>query len=181
LSAIDLAFIALVISADNFAAALALGALGQGRRAWRISLAFGAFGGAAPLLGMLLGRQVSGYLRDYADWAGVAVLVALGLWTIGQARDGIDRRAARRAGRGGGLLLLAAGVSADNLAVGLGLGLHGVESWTLGAATGVSTVLVSLLGLRLGDGVRRAWQQRAALGAGLLLLMLAGAVALGWI
>jgi manganese efflux pump family protein len=182
LSAVDVLFVALVISADNFAAALALGSLGQRRRAWRVALTFGVFGAAAPVVGILLGRTLSAYLQQYAEWIGIGVLAALGTWTLWHARRGsVGERAARRASRGRGLLLLAGGVSVDNLVVGVGLGLHGAATWVVGPAAGAIIVLLSFLGVRLGDHVRDVWEHRAALGAGMLLLVLAAVMALGWI
>jgi putative Mn2+ efflux pump MntP len=170
-----------VLGLDNFAAALAIGSLRRDVAAWRVVLAFVAFGAGAPIVGALVGGEVSERVVGWGAWLGAGVLALLGLRALraGWRARSADRRAAARAGTGAGLLLVAAGLSADNLVVGFGLGLHGVNALALALSAGVSVAVLTLAGLRLGGLARDRWESRAQLLAGALLLVLAGAVGLG--
>jgi putative Mn2+ efflux pump MntP len=169
-----------VIGVDNLAAALALGAFGQRKQVWRIAPAFAAFGAGVPLVGAFLGREVSEWAAGLGETVGLVVLAGLGVWMIVHALRGGEegKEAARRVASGRGILLLAATLSVDNLAVGFGMGMRGADPWALAAAAGVSALVLTLIGLRVGDAARSRW---AGVGAGALLVLLAGAIALGWV
>jgi putative Mn2+ efflux pump MntP len=137
-----------VIGANNLAAALALGALGQAERRRRIVAVFGVFEFLIPLLGIWLGRQASGAVEEHAGWLGSVLLVALGLWSIAAAmrhrRD--DERLAARVTTWRGLVLLAMGLSVDNLLIGFSLGLGGTEPLLVaGTISLFSMVFISVL------------------------------------
>jgi len=173
----------LVMSVDGFAAAVALGAMGQRARYWQIALVLGMFALVFPILGMAAGAALSGSIAIVAEWIGIVTLVALGCWTIAAAYrspDGGPRiNHARPATTGSGILLLGVSVSADNLVIGFGVGLHGSGSWLVGAAAGVLTFAAVHAGLRAGRGGRRAWGRLATYAAGILLLIIALLLALG--
>jgi len=170
-----------VLGVDNLAAALALGASGQRKLAWRIVPAFAAFGAGVPLLGALLGREAAAWAAGLGEWIGVGVLAVLGVWMVVHALRGGDegKEQAGRVASGHGLLVLAASLSVDNLAVGFGMGMRGADPWTLAAATGASVVVLTVVGLTVGHAARSRWRRRAGVAAGALLLALAGAIALG--
>jgi manganese efflux pump family protein len=171
---LEIVLAALVVGLDNFAVAVALAALGDGRRTGRIAVTFAAFGGVAPAVGALAGQELSEPLAGFGEIAAALVLLGVGLWTI---RSGLHterlEETARRFSSGGGLLALSLGLSTDNLAVGFGLGLHGTRALPLAAATTLSVLVLSLLGLRLGISARERWERRSLLAAGLLLIGLA--------
>jgi manganese efflux pump family protein len=170
------------MSVDGFAAATALGALGQRSGHLRIAFVFGLAALALPLAGMALGAALSGFLARLAGWIGVAALVALGLATVARALRGdapADPRAAHPAADGLGLLLLAGSLGLDNLVIGLGLGLHGTGSWLVGPTAGGFTFAATLLGLRTGVAGRRQWGTRATIAAGLLLILIGALLAAG--
>jgi manganese efflux pump family protein len=187
LSALQLAVVAVTISLDTFAAAIALGTQVPRRLWFRIALVFAVVGGVAPLLGLTLGTIASGFLASLASGLGVLVLAALGGWflhsavtrgapSVSQAEGEIlsDSGAAGQPWlTPGPLFLLALGLSSDNVLVGLGLGLQGGVPALLGGVTALSVFAATLTGLTLGSlGMARFG--RGALGmAGLLLLGLA--------
>jgi manganese efflux pump family protein len=171
----------LVVGLDNFAAAMALGSLRGRRTFWRIVLAFTAFGAVAPIVGALVGGELSERLAGFGAWIGAGVLALLGVWTLRASRaSGEDGgRLARRASSGAGLVLVAAGLSVDNLFVGFGLGLHGIGAVPLAISAGAWVLVLTAVGLTVGDLARERWERRAHLLAGTLLLLLAAAVGLG--
>jgi manganese efflux pump family protein len=181
---VELAIVALSISLDSFAASLALGPRAPRHRRLPIALTFALFGGAFPLVGVQLGAWLAGPLRRIAEALSAVVLAGVGGWMLHSARTSSsadEATAVLGRGRGAGLPLLAAGLSTDNLAVGLGLGLHGMHTAWLGAAAAASVFCATYLGLVLG---RHGWirfRRRALAAAGVLLLCVALALVVGWI
>jgi manganese efflux pump family protein len=179
----ELLVVALTMSLDGFAVAVALGALGQAHRRWRVAATFAAFGAAAPMLGILAGRQIAGWMEAWAEAVGVAVLAALGVWALWQAARGEepDARRGRRAATGAGLLVLGATLSSDNLVIGFGLGLHDARAVPVGVAAGAVVFLAALAGIEVGRAGRRQWGRYATGLAGVMLVGVAGALWRGWI
>jgi manganese efflux pump family protein len=172
----------LVVGLDNLAAGMALGALGQRRRIWRIAAAFTTFGAVSPAVGALMGAELSRRIVEYGETAGAIVLGGLALWTLSSAirESDADEGLARRVTSWGGITVLAASLSIDNLVVGFGLGLRGVAPPTLALAAGVAVLVFTVLGVLVGSSARRRWERWAHIGAGLVLLALAAATGLGW-
>jgi manganese efflux pump family protein len=181
---VELLLVSLSISLDSFAAALALGTAIPRHRRWRVPPVFALFGGGFPMLGVVLGSWLSNTVQQFARLASAGVLAAVGLWMLRSAwsafRDSDDDGDARSA-RGVALPLLAAGLSMDNLAVGLGLGLHGAHTLWLGAAAGAAVLAATWLGLLLGAHGHARWRIGALFGAAGLLLGLGVAVAFDWL
>jgi putative Mn2+ efflux pump MntP len=168
------------IAANNLVVALALGALGQAPRRWRIAGVFGAFEFAVPLIGLLIGRGLSSPLAEAGRWIGAVLLTALGLLTLRPDGDD-DERLAERATTVGGLVGLAAGLSLDNLLVGFALGLGDVSPLLVAAVIACFSVSFTLVGLELGAAGRRHWERPARVAAGVALVAVGLAVGAGWI
>lgn len=183
ISAVQMLLLGVVIGANNLSAALALGALGQVRRRLRIVGVFGAFEFVVPLVGATIGQALAVTLAAGARWISAALLAAVGAFTIaaGIRQRNRDERIARLVTTWRGLVLLAAGLSADNLAVGFSLGLGRVEPLVLAATIGVFSTVFTWVGISLGDDMRRQWERRSELIAGGLLVCLGIAAAAGWL
>jgi|SRR6056297_2278414 len=171
----------LIIGANNLAAALALGALGQASRRIRIVAVFSVFEFVVPLVGIGLGQTAARWVATHAEWISAALLIALGAWVIvvGVRNRSDDERLARRATTWYGLLLLAGGLSLDNLIVGFSLGLGRVDPLVVATTIAVFSAAFTWVGLGLGDASRRHWERWSAVGAGGLLVALGVADALG--
>jgi len=168
------------IGANNLVVALALGALGQAPRRRRIAGVFGLFEFCVPLIGLLIGRGLSGTLADAGRWIGAALLVALGLITL--RPDGPDdERLAERITTTGGLAGLAAGLSLDNLVVGFALGLGDVSPLLVATVIACFSVSFTLVGLHLGAAGRRHLERPARVAAGVALVAVGLAVGADWI
>lgn len=179
---VELLLLGMVIGANNFAAALALGALGQVARRWRVVAVFGGFEFAIPLAGMWLGHRASIWLTNQLGWLSYTLLALLGLWIMwGGWRDRPDdEHLARRVVTWRGLAGLAAGLSVDNLIVGFGLGLQRLPPLAVATTIAVFSMAFSWLGMRLGSQARRHWERRARVASGVLLVGLAIAIWRGW-
>jgi putative Mn2+ efflux pump MntP len=180
---VDLLVIGIVVGSGNFAVALALGALGQARRWARIALTFGVTETLLPFLGILAGRRLAGFLGAIGEAIGALVLAIIGVVVVVAAlrERGDDARLARRASSWSGLIVLALVLGADNLVVGLALGIRGSDALQAALAIGVAAVAFALVGLFVGRATRRRWERIASVGSGLALIAVAGALALGWL
>lgn len=176
----ELVILGAAIGANNLVVALALGALGQAPRRWRIAGTFGLFEFFVPLIGLLIGQGLSGPLAEAGRWIGAALLAALGLMTL-RPEGPDDQRLAERITTTGGLAGLAAGLSLDNLLVGFAVGLGDVSPFLVAAVIACFSVSFTLVGLRLGAAGRRHWERRARVAAGVALVALGLAVGAGWI
>jgi manganese efflux pump family protein len=180
---LDLLVVGLVVGSSNVAVALALGALGQARRWLRIVVAFGLAETLVPFLGILAGRRIAHALGGLGELVGALVLGAMGAAVVVMAwRDrGDDERLARRASTWGGIVTLALVLAADNLVVGLALGIRGSDALQAALVIGAAAVAFTLLGLFVGSATRRRWERIASVGSGLALIAVAAALGLGWL
>lgn len=144
---------------------------------------FGAVEFVVPLVGATIGQALAVTLAGAARWVGAAVLLVVGTLTIAAAVRGADddERRARLVTSWRGLLALAVGLSADNLAVGFSIGLGEVSPLLLAATIAVFSMAFTWVGLGLGNEMRRHWERRAEIAAGALLVALAVATAAGWL
>lgn len=122
-------------------------------------------------------------LASGARWISAGLLLAVGALTIatGIRERSKDERFARLVTSWRGLVVLAAGLSADNLAVGFGLGLGLVQPLLLATTIMVFSTAFTWVGTGLGNDMRRHWERRSELMAGGLLVCLGIAAAFGWL
>jgi len=163
---------------NNFAASIALGLSGIDRAARvRIACVFGLFEAAMPVVGLLIGREISHSLGSAAHIVGGLLLIAVGAqMTVVAARSG-DETPAEVADAGTGrLLLLAAALSIDNLVVGFALGAYRVPVALGVAVIAVVSVGLSLVGLELGARLGAKVERRSALASGIVLIAVGVAI-----
>lgn len=178
---LELLILGIVVGSNNFATSLALGSLGQDDRRLRILVVFAAFEFGVPLLGLALGRRISGQLADNATWLGPLLIAGLGLWTllVSTRRTPDTRKLARWLSSWRGLFALSAGLSLDNLVVGFGLGLGGMPVVLTATVIMLCSVAFAWIGLRIGAIGRRNFETPAEAFSGLLLLGVAWMILAG--
>ena len=147
-----LLFAAGALGLNNFAASIALGLSGIDRAARvRVALVFGLFEAAMPVVGLLIGREVSHSLGSTAHTIGGLLLIVVGAqMTLSAARSSGEAPPGVAEAGVGRLLLLAGALSIDNLVVGFALGVAVIA----GVSVGMSLVGLEL-GARLGANVGR--------------------------
>jgi manganese efflux pump family protein len=180
---IQLLILGLIIGSNNLAIAMAIGALGQIRRIRRIVGFFGLFEFFVPLAGFWIGRQAAEEIGLHSSWIAPLLLVLLGGWTIRSAFKDSSKeiRVARMITSWPGLVILSLIISLDNLIVGFSLGLRGADPLRVALTISLFAMCFTWVGIRIGSVTRRHWEQYAEIGAGILLLGLAGALWKGWI
>lgn len=167
--------VALSLGLSNFAAAVGIGISGtDARTRWRVGVVFGVFEAGMPVAGLLLGRGLAGALGGAAHWTGAGLLIATGAYSLlqslrsrGQGGDDHQAAATQRTGR---LLVTAAALSVDNLAVGFALGTYHVSIAVAAVVIGAVSVGLSLAGLELGSRLgARAGKNGEVLGGAVLI------------
>lgn len=176
-----LLLVALALGLSNFAAAIGIGVVGVDvRTRLRVGLVFGLFEAGMPILGLALGHTVADALGSATRWIGASLLVATGVHTLWQARNGEEGQAAESACQPmGRLLVTGLALSIDNLAVGFALGTYQVSLVTAAIVIGVVSVALSLVGLELGARIGVATGERGEVLGGLVLVGVGLALAAG--
>jgi putative Mn2+ efflux pump MntP len=168
------------VGADNFAAAIAIGLAGIDRRVrLRIAVVFGAFEAGMPLIGLLVGRDLTGSLGSRAHLVGGTLLILVGLQlAVSALRASEDATPALAGAPLPRLIVLGAGLSIDNLVIGFALGARDAPLVLSVVVIGVVSVGLSLLGLELGSRLGAEVGQRSGLlGAAVLVAVGAAIVA----
>lgn len=144
---------------------------------------FGAFEFVVPLVGAAIGQALALTLAGGARWVSSALLLSVGAMTVvaGIRWRNKDERVSRLVTSWRGLAVLAAGLSADNLAVGFSLGLGQIEPLVLATTIAVFSTGFTWAGISLGNEMRRHWERRAQVAAGALLVGLGIASLAGWL
>ena len=170
--------LALGMSVDAFAAALARGA-GSLHYTWRqtvkTALIFGIVETITPLIGWLAGSMTQKFIAEYDHWLAFGLLLVLGLKMIwGALHDDGDEAAATDGNRTDTTLLLtvvtAIATSIDSMVVGVGLAFLDANIWLTALAIGTSTTIMAAVGLRLGRLLGQKIGSRAEMAGGVVLI-----------
>ena len=170
--------LALGMSVDAFAAALARGA-GSLHYTWRqtvkTALIFGIVETITPLIGWLVGSMTQKFIAEYDHWLAFGLLLALGLKMIwGALHDDGDEAAAADKNHTDTTLLLtvitAIATSIDSMVVGVGLAFLDANIWLTALAIGTSTTIMAAVGLRLGRLLGQKIGSRAEMAGGVVLI-----------
>lgn len=170
----ELTFLSVAIAANNLVVSVGLGSMGKAYLWKRIVLVFGFFEFCIPLVGLLIGKMLISFLAESADLVSAIIIISMGIFLIWSAfKEEQDfGKIAKQITRWKGLVVLAAGLSVDNLAIGLGLGLGDAHPLLIAGMISVFSMTFSFFGLqlgRLGVSISRRWTARTA-GAILIVL-----------
>ena len=158
-----LLFLALAMSTDAFAAAIAKGAALRRPtfpQALRIGLLFGCIETITPVIGWALGSLAADAIRQWDHWIAFVLLLGLGGRMIWLSFGADEEEEAEGASQNWLVLALTAvATSIDAMAVGVGLAFVNVSivqaALSIGAATTIMVTVGVLLGRRLGAAVGR--------------------------
>ena len=171
---IELFLVALSLSMDAFAVSLCKG-LSVGRPtpgqcltcgAW-----FGGFQALMPLIGFLLGVRFQGVISSVDHWVAFVLLGLIGANMVREALGGdeehVDSSFGPRA-----MLPLAVATSIDALAVGVTFAFLRVEIAPAVALIGVTTLVLSAIGVKVGSVFGNRFQSKAELAGGVILILM---------
>lgn len=124
-----------------------------------------------PLVGFLMGAAISSVANVAASYVAIALLVAVGLYTVREALGDEEERAIEGSGSFR-LFTTALAVSLDELAIGFSLGLLQVPLLLAAALIAVQAFLLTLIGTAIGHRVGGALAEGAELLSGIILTLL---------
>lgn len=171
-----IAVLSLSMSTDAFAASVGRGAshkpnLGAALKAGAI---FGVIEAITPLIGWGLGLLAAGLVEQIDHWIAFVLLTAVGgkmIWEACKPLDADDEAAPARSGPWA-LVATAIGTSIDAAAIGVGLALLGVNIWIIALSIGLTTFVLTTIGMLIGRAVGARFGKRAELVGGLALIAL---------
>jgi len=168
--------IALGVSADAFAVALGKGLHMRRlnyRNAFLIALTFAVFQAVMPLLGWLLGTSFAQYITGIDHWVAFGLLAVIGgkmLWDAFSNKEDTDETDDSLHVRQ--LLLLAVATSIDALAVGVSLAFFEVNIVAAVIIIGLTTLVLSFIGVLLGHRVGLKFRGPAEIAGGAILILM---------
>ena len=174
----ELFIIAVSLSMDAFAVSVCKG-LAMKRIRWGeafvIALFFGLFQALMPLLGYFLGTQFATYVEPVDHWITFGLLALIGgkmVW------DGAheDEDATEEKGEGnlhlGELFMLAIATSIDAFAIGCSFAFLNVNIWAAITLIGITTFVLSLIGVGLGHKFGTRYNKAATIAGGIVLILI---------
>jgi putative Mn2+ efflux pump MntP len=164
--------ISLSMAMDAFAVSLCSGLkIGPGPRpVFRIAFHFGLFQALLPVVGWLFGTTIEPYVKGVDHWVAFGLLAFVGIRMIRSGLDKDEEESQKDPSRGWTMVMLSIAVSIDALAIGLSLGVIGVTIWTPALIIGLVTGILSLIGLRVGNGVGKRYGKPVEILGGLVLI-----------
>lgn len=164
--------IALSMAMDAFAVSLCSGVkIGPGPRpVFRIAFHFGLFQALLPIFGWMFGNTIEPLVKDFDHWVAFGLLAFVGfrMMRSGLSKDGGE--IIKDPSRGWTMVMLSIAVSIDALAIGLSLALLDVTIWTPALVIGLVTGVLSLIGLRMGNGFGKRYGKPIEVLGGLILV-----------
>lgn len=153
--------VAISVGLGNFAGAIGIGLSGlDARLRIRVAAVFGVFEAGMPVAGLLISHSLAKSLGSHAGVIGGVILILTGLYGVVTAlrtrrKDAGDAGDAESSGAQGlgRLVVTAAALSIDNLAVGFALGTYHVSLVTATVTIAVVSIGLSLIGLELGSRI----------------------------
>ena len=165
-------FVALSLGLDVFAVSVGVGMKGTDRAIKiRIGAAFALAEVTMTVLGVLIGQAAGKLLGDAAGYLGFAALVGVGAYMMYEALHGTEEGGGFDLSRGWGLTLGALSISLDSLGIGFSILYIGVPLVISVVFIAVASVLSTTLGLALGKRLGVVAEERAALWAGIVLVL----------
>ena len=139
-----------------------------------IGLFFGGFQALMPLIGWILGKQFERYIVDYDHWIAFALLSLIGGNMIYEAISdkGEDEACPVIRVNIKELFLLAIATSIDALAVGVTFAFLNVNIFQAVGFIGLITLLISMLGLKLGNVFGAKYHALAEVIGGVVLILM---------
>ena len=167
--------VALGLAMDAFAVAISTGVVLPRlslRTVFRLSWHFGLFQFLMPVLGWLAGRSIHRFIADYDHWIAFTLLSFIGGKMIYESFRNREEEHKLDPTRGLTMVVLSVATSIDALAVGLSMGVMGLDIWLPSIIIGLVAALMTALGMFLGRRLGKLFGKRMELLGGIILLLI---------
>ncbi len=171
----ELFFTAVALSMDAFSVAVCKGLSTQKLKSQHflsVGLWFGGFQALMPALGYLLGSAFQQYITAFDHWVAFVLLAIIGINMLKEAFSH-EEECADPAFDVKTMSILALATSIDALAVGITFAL--LPDVNIGAAVsfiGVTTSLLSAVGLKIGNIFGTKYKAKAEMAGGIILILI---------
>ena len=172
---IELMLLAIGVSMDAFAVSICKGLAMKRADAKGMCIVGGWFGGfqaLMPLIGFFLGTLFAAAIEAVDHWVAFGLLAIIGVNMLREACSAeCDVQAADLSAKT--MFVMAVATSIDALAVGISLAMAGgVNIFSAVILIGLTTGLLSALGVKIGSVFGDKFQQKAQLAGGVILILL---------
>jgi len=171
--------ISIGLAMDCFAVSLGIGTSPvptTRRLIFRITYHFGLFQGGMAFLGWLAGTTVVQFISAFDHWIAFILLAYVGSKMIREGlsnhTEDIDPEELADPSRGRSLVMLSIATSIDALAVGLSLAFLQANILLSSLSIGVTSSLLSLVGLLVGKNLSNRFGKRMEILGGVILLLI---------
>ena len=173
---LELFILAVGLSMDAFAVSVCKGlAMKKASRKAQLCCGawFGGFQALMPLIGYFLGTLFLDAISAIDHWIAFGLLVLIGVNMLREAMGSEEEEAADADLSVKTMFILAVATSIDALAVGISLAMAGVGSiWLAVLLIGVTTFVLSVIGVRVGNVFGSRYEKRAETVGGVILILL---------
>lgn len=170
---LELFLVAVGLSADAFAVAICKGlstAKVKFGNMLTVGLYFGGFQALMPLLGFWLGSNFQSLIESIDHWIAFVLLGIIGINMIRESRENAEEVDASFSFRS--MLPLAVATSIDALAVGITFSFLNVSIVPAVSLIGVTTFILSAVGLIFGNRFGSKYKAKAELAGGIILILI---------
>ena len=170
----ELFFLALGLSADAFAVSICIGLALRGfdkKKAAIVGIYFGLFQAGMPVVGFFAASLFADAIAAYAHWVAFALLGFIGGKMIFESskKGGNCEEFSIKLKK---MLTLAVATSIDALAVGVGLALIQVNIIFAASLIGLTTLVISMVGVKIGSIFGLKFKNKAQLAGGVILVLI---------
>lgn len=173
---VELFLIAVGLSMDAFAVAVCKG-LAMKKCTWKkagiVGLYFGVFQAGMPLAGYVLGVQFKEVIMSIDHWVAFGLLGIIGINMVRESRENCEEcQTEDEALDVKTMVGLAVATSIDALAVGVTFAFLQVKIVPAVSFIGVTTFLISVTGVRIGNIFGAKYKSKAELAGGIILILM---------
>jgi putative Mn2+ efflux pump MntP len=173
MTALEIIMLAIGLAMDAFAVAVCKGlSVGQLkiRQYLMVGIWFGGFQALMPILGYGLGNAFRNYVQKYDNIISFIFLLIIG---INMVREAFKSEETLHCGFGFfTMFLLSVATSIDAFAVGITIAFYNVNILLAAMVIGIITLLISVIGLRIGNLFGMRYRQRAQITGGAVLMLI---------
>lgn len=139
-----------------------------------VGLWFGGFQALMPLVGYYLGVSFASFVQNIDHWIAFVLLGIIGVNMIRKAvsKDECECEGSNTDFSSRNMLLLAIATSIDALAIGVSFAFLGANIWKAVVWIGLITMILSMVGLRIGNMFGCRYKTKAELFGGCVLIMM---------